>query len=187
VKILHAHERFETQQPGIHTWHCFSAGAHYDPANLSFGPLIGVDEHLVEPGAGFDEHPHRDVEIISWVAEGQLAHTSDGETNLINADESLIQDGETIRHTERNEGDEPLRLIQTTLTADSGVTFTVAKAATEVQAPWVHVFVVDGSWQFDDEALEQGDSVRSTDNEPHSLDGTGVVNLLSHPGLTPPA
>ena len=187
MKILRANERFETQQPGIHTWHCFSTGSHYDPDNLSFGPLIGVDEHLVDPGAGFAEHLHRDVEIISWVAEGQLSHTSGDETQVINADESVIQDGVTIRHTERNDGEEPLRLIQTMLLADSGATFTVAKAATEVQAPWVHLFVVDGSWQWDDDSLEAGDSVRSTDNKMHNLDGAGVVLMLSHPGLALPA
>ena len=183
--IVRGPERFETTQPGIVTRHCFSAGANYDPTNISFGPLLGVDEHMVEPGAGFAEHAHRGVEIISWIAAGQLSHTVGDETQVINAGESLIQDAaDTVHHSERNDGGEPLRLIQTTLVAGSGAVFTVAKAATELQAPWLHLFVVEGAWQFDDEQLEPGDSVRSTDDEPHTLDGTGVVLALSHPGLT---
>jgi len=178
VKILRANERFETQQPGIHTWHCFSAGSHYDPDNLSFGPLIGVDEHLVDPGAGFAEHLHRDVEIISWVAEGQLSHTSGDETQVINADESLIQDGVTIRHTERNDGEEPLRLIQTTLTSGSAAQFDVLRATADLQAGMVHLFVVDGSWSVDGIDLEAGDSVRVDDGQSHEAKGSGTVLVV---------
>ena len=66
--------RFETVQPGITTRHCFSSGAHYDPAHIAFGPLIALDEHALAPGAGFGRHAHRGVEILSWVLSGTLHH-----------------------------------------------------------------------------------------------------------------
>jgi len=186
MKILRADERYESEHDGIHTWHCFSAGAHYDPDNLSFGPLLGVDEHLLQPGAGFAEHAHRGVEIISWIAEGHLEHSAGGQTQVINPDESLIQDtSEVLEHAERNASStEQLRLIQTTLAADSDVTFTVLRAAGELQAPWLHLFVVEGSWRFGDDELQPGDSVRLTDDDSHVVDGLGVLLVLSHPGLT---
>jgi mannose-6-phosphate isomerase-like protein (cupin superfamily) len=183
VKILRADDRLRSSSAGIESWHCFSAGAHYDPDNLSFGALIGVDEHLLEPGAGFEAHAHRGVEIISWIAAGHLEHRSGDEVQVINAGESLIQDAaEGIEHAERNPSDdEPLRLIQTTFLAGSNVLFDALRAAAEIQAPWLHVFVADGSWTFDDLNLEPGDSLRVTDNEVHAIDGTGVLITLHQP------
>ena len=43
IELRRAGQRFHTSQPGIETWHSFSAGAHYDPDNVAFGPLVGVD------------------------------------------------------------------------------------------------------------------------------------------------
>jgi hypothetical protein len=183
VKVLRSGDRYRSSSAGIESSHCFSAGAHYDPDNLSFGPLIGVDEHLLEPRAGFEAHTHRGVEIIGWIAAGQLEHRSGDEVQLINAGESLIQDAaDGLEHTERNPtDDQPLRLIQTTLLAGSNVLFDVLRAAAELQAPWLHVFVVDGSWKFDDLELEPGDSVRVTDDEVHAIGGTGVLITLHQP------
>ncbi|MBE7190496.1 pirin family protein [Jatrophihabitans endophyticus] len=118
--IRRAADRFVSRQPGIESWHAFSAGAHYDAANLSFGPVIGCDEHVVAPGAGFDWHAHRGVVIVSWVLSGTLRHEDDGGAELdLPAGELLVQStGSGIRHRETNGSDEPLRFVQTTLLLD---------------------------------------------------------------------
>ena len=64
-----------TTQPGIVTRHVFSAGAHYDPANLGFGPLVCHNDDLLQPGGGYPDHPHQDLEIVTWVLSGVLLHT----------------------------------------------------------------------------------------------------------------
>ena len=81
--IVRAADRFHVAHDGIETWHCFSAGAHYDPDNVAYGPMIGCDEHLVGPGAGFDWHPHRGVEIVSWVLSGVLRHQGADEERIV--------------------------------------------------------------------------------------------------------
>ena len=110
---------YATSQPGIETRHVFSAGAHYDPDNLSFGPVIGCDEHTVATGAGFADHAHRGVVIVSWVLTGTLRHV-DGDRDLtVVPGQVLVQaTGDGIRHTESNGGDGPLVFVQTTLLAD---------------------------------------------------------------------
>jgi hypothetical protein len=180
VKVLRAEERYRTVQPGIVTRHCFSAGAHYDPDNLSFGPLIGLDDHLLEPGAGFAEHAHRGVRIFSWIAEGRLEHSVGDEVLVINAEESLVQEArDGFRHSERNaSSDQSLRLIQTTVLAEEGVTFDVLRSAAEVAGAWVHLFVVDGSWSLDELSLEPGDSARLTDGASHAVAGSGTLLVV---------
>ena len=125
--------RFHTVQSGIETWHTLSAGAHYDPDHLSFGPVVGLDEHLVEPGAGFDWHAHRGVHIVSWILEGTLRHEgSDGVERSVAPGELFVQStGDGIRHRETNHSDvEPLRFVQVTILGDGpvGVRSTVPPA-----------------------------------------------------------
>jgi hypothetical protein len=119
--------RGRSSQPGIESWHCFSSGPFYDPDRISLGPIVGVDEHLVAPGAGFDWHAHRGVHIASWVLEGTLQHEdSNGEVRFVTPGALFVQSTgrEGIRHREWNaSGDEPLRFVQITVLgeADYGV------------------------------------------------------------------
>jgi redox-sensitive bicupin YhaK (pirin superfamily) len=78
IDVRRANNRARIEQPGIVTWHSFSAGPHYDPNNISFGALIAHDEHLLAAAAGFPKHAHRGVDIVSWVLDGELRH--DGQT-----------------------------------------------------------------------------------------------------------
>jgi redox-sensitive bicupin YhaK (pirin superfamily) len=115
-------DAFRTDQPGIVSHHVFSAGPHYDPDNLSFGPVIACDLHEVDPGAGFDWHAHRGVVIVSWVLSGTLRHEdSSGDIRLVQPGRVLVQStGDGVRHTETNASStDPLRFVQTTLLADS--------------------------------------------------------------------
>ncbi|WP_448317886.1 pirin family protein, partial [Streptomyces sp. CO7] len=103
---------------GITTRHAFSFGSHYDPDNLGFGPLIAVNEERLEPGSGFDEHPHRHVEIVTWVLEGELTHRDSGgrERRVRPGDLQHLSAAAGVRHVERNDGAVPLRFLQMWLT-----------------------------------------------------------------------
>lgn len=74
IEIRRAAERFATTAPGRVTRHSFSFGSHYDPANIAFGELVCHNDDLVDPGFGYDDHPHRDLEIVTWVLSGALTH-----------------------------------------------------------------------------------------------------------------
>jgi redox-sensitive bicupin YhaK (pirin superfamily) len=74
IEVRRADERFESAGEGTATRHSFSFGTHYDPLNLGFGLLVCHDEHELQPLKGYDEHPHRDLEIVTWMLEGELHH-----------------------------------------------------------------------------------------------------------------
>jgi hypothetical protein len=194
MRIVRADERYSSASDGIESRHCFSAGGHYDPDNVSYGALIGCDEHVVAPGAGFDWHGHRGVDIVSWVLAGELRHEDDLRSRVIRPGEVLWQaTGTGIRHRETNASSEPLRLVQMTLLAfgDAGAvsvqepplaigasTFEVWTAsAAAVRACW-HAFVARGMWQLGDLALSAGDSVRGVDRLCVSGSGELLVWLL---------
>ncbi|MGK5545774.1 pirin family protein [Streptomyces sp. URMC 127] len=118
--VQRAGERFRGGDPeaGIETWHAFSFSGFYDPDNVRFGPLEACNEERLAPGAGFAEHPHRDVEIVTWVVEGELTHEdSTGATVVVRpGDVQRLSAGTRVRHSERNEGAVPLRFVQMWLT-----------------------------------------------------------------------
>lgn len=190
--IRSAVDRFASAHDGIRSWHSFSAGAHYDPDNVSHGSLVGVDEHLVAPGEGFEWHGHRNVTIVSYVVSGRLRHEDDtGRVRRVGAGEVLVQrTGAGIRHCEVNaSAREPLRLVQTTLVAAGqrsmvtttappveidDVRFEVWTGDRTLDAPRWHVLVTQGGWQLDGSALAPGDSVRGHD----ALAVTGSGELL---------
>lgn len=88
------------------TRHSFSFGPHYDPTNLGFGPLVCHNDDLLEPApgvvAGYAEHPHTELEIVTWVLEGALVHTdSTGASHVVEAGRAqVLSAGTGIRHSE---------------------------------------------------------------------------------------
>ncbi|EME99288.1 pirin family protein [Streptomyces mobaraensis NBRC 13819 = DSM 40847] len=116
IQVRRAGERYVGGAPeaGIETRHAFSFSGFYDPDNVRFGPLIACNEELLAPGAGFDEHPHRDVEIVTWVVEGELTH-EDSAGHVVTVrpgDVQWLSAGAGVRHVERNAGGVPLRFVQ---------------------------------------------------------------------------
>jgi len=114
VEIRRADERFVTSESWLESRHSFSFGPFYDPANVGFGFLVAHNDDVVAPGTGFDTHPHQDLEIVTWVLRGALAHRdSEGHSGVVHP--GLVQRmsaGSGIRHSEWNDGSEPVHYVQ---------------------------------------------------------------------------
>ena len=80
IDIRRADERFATKIGWLDSKHSFSFGPHFDPDNTGHGLLLVSNDDTVRAGTGFDTHPHRDMEIITWVLSGELEH-KDSERN----------------------------------------------------------------------------------------------------------
>src|SRR5262249_4391853 len=74
VDIRRATDRFHTELDWLDSWHSFSFSSHYDPANTHHGLLLVNNDDTVRAGGGFGTHPHRDMEIVTWVLDGELHH-----------------------------------------------------------------------------------------------------------------
>ena len=115
IDIRPAGSRFHTELGWLDSWHSFSFGHHADPSNVGHGLLLVSNDDVVAPGTGFGAHPHRDMEIVTWVLEGRLEHR-DSEGNVGELYPGLAQRmsaGTGIRHSEMNpDPDLPVRLVQ---------------------------------------------------------------------------
>lgn len=92
----------------------FSFAEYYNPENIQFGVLRVINDDLIAPHTGFDTHPHRDMEIISYVVEGDLTH-GDSMGNKQTVSRGHVQymsAGTGVFHSEFNHGDEMLRILQ---------------------------------------------------------------------------
>lgn len=115
MRIRKAAERGEGHTYWLDSRHSFSFADYYDPAQMGFGPLRVINEDWVAPGAGFGMHPHRDMEILTYVLEGALEHRdSAGNGGVIRPGEmQYMAAGTGIRHSEQNASqDEPVHLLQ---------------------------------------------------------------------------
>jgi Pirin len=177
VQVHRAADRFHTVAPGIETWHSFSAGAHYAADNVAFGALVGMDEHLLAPGAGFDWHPHRDITIVSYVQDGMLAHEDAAGRRMIGAGEFFVQEiVGTARHAERNASDaESLHLVQVTA-LPGAEEVRLVDLPCRLFPPRGYGYLLAGSVHLGRIELHPGDDVRVTD-EAVELDGAGHVLL----------
>ncbi|HEX6405449.1 MAG TPA: pirin family protein [Pseudonocardiaceae bacterium] len=105
VDVRPAAQRKHTALDWLDSRHSFSFGRHYDPANTHFGLLLVNNDDVVEPGLGFETHPHRDMEIVTWVLEGSLVHEdSNGNCGVIYPGlAQRMSAGTGITHSEKND------------------------------------------------------------------------------------
>lgn len=115
VEIRRAADRAVTTTSWLQSRHSFSFGDHYDPANTHHGLLLVNNDDIVAPGTGFDTHPHRDMEIVTWVLRGELAHRdSAGNRGVIYPGlAQRMSAGSGILHSEKNDSrTEPVHFVQ---------------------------------------------------------------------------
>jgi redox-sensitive bicupin YhaK (pirin superfamily) len=103
---------------GKHSWldtlHHFSFANYYNPDNIQFGALRVINDDLVQPAKGFDIHPHEDMEIISYVVDGELTHADsmNNKSSLTRGQVQYMSAGEGVWHSEYNFGKNILRFLQ---------------------------------------------------------------------------
>jgi quercetin 2,3-dioxygenase len=133
LDVRRAADRFTTKIDWLDSKHSFSFGHHYDERNTHHGLLLVNNDDVVAPGTGFETHPHRDMEIVTWVLRGQLVHQdSEGHNGIIYPGlAQRMSAGTGILHSEKNDAwklsgatatDEPVHFVQMWVVPDeSGI------------------------------------------------------------------
>ncbi len=105
VDVRRAGDRATTRIDWLDSRHSFSFASHYDPANTHHGSLLVHNDDRVAPGTGFETHPHRDMEIVTWVLRGSLVHQdSTGNSGVIYPGlAQRMSAGRGILHSEKND------------------------------------------------------------------------------------
>ena len=105
LDVRRAQDRFSTNWGWLDSKHSFSFGQHYDSGNTHFGLLLVSNDDRVLAGTGFETHPHRDMEIVTWVLEGSLVHQdSTGHSGVIYPGlAQRMSAGTGILHSEKND------------------------------------------------------------------------------------
>ncbi len=130
VDVRRSADRFTTEIDWLHSRHSFSFGRHRDRANTHHGTLLVNNDDVVRPGAGFETHPHQDMEIVTWVLQGSLVHQdSTGHNGIIYPGlAQRMSAGTGILHSEKNdawrqgaaEHDDPVHFVQMWVVPDEG-------------------------------------------------------------------
>lgn len=122
LTLRKASERGHADHGWLDTWHTFSFADYYDPAHHNFRVLRVMNDDKVAAGQGFGTHPHRDMEIVTYVLEGELAHKDSmgHQATLTPGEVQRITAGSGIQHSEFNpSATKPVHLYQIWLMPDA--------------------------------------------------------------------
>lgn len=139
-------DRFVTRAEGRTTQHSFSFGAHYDPHNVGFGRLVAHNDEHLPPGTGYDDHPHADLEIVTWVLSGALRHTSSVGSGVLGPGEvQRLSAGSGVVHSEVSESDVETRFVQAWVRPDEpGLEPAYARTDVALDGDWTTIAGDDG-------------------------------------------
>jgi quercetin 2,3-dioxygenase len=118
IKIRKSSERGHFEYEWLDTYHSFSFGEYYDPHYRNFSHLRVINEDFIAPHQGFGKHPHKNMEIITYVISGELTHEDSlGTKEVLKAGEfQRMTAGSGIFHSEKNLSDKPVHLFQIWIT-----------------------------------------------------------------------
>jgi redox-sensitive bicupin YhaK (pirin superfamily) len=198
ITIRRGDERGHFDHGWLNTYHTFSFADYYDPEFMGFRTLRVINEDRVTPETGFGTHAHRDMEIISYVLEGELAHRdSMGNGSIIRPGEvQRMSAGTGVTHSEKNPAPEPVHFYQIWILPERrGITPSYEQKRFDVRlytallndGPVTYEFapnrygwlqVARGEVEVGGETLEAGDGAAISGEKSISVNGKNAEVLL---------